>query len=85
MRAARPWLAEVVRVLDLCDDWKDDVGGRLPVRGSNSRPGDEAGHSGEEEDTSGCRPVAAHGLRFASEVRHPTRHLGVRRGARTRQ
>jgi hypothetical protein len=62
--------SEVVDVIHLTDDREDDVLGHLRS-GSSRRPGDEAKSQGEEEDPSGCRPVASHtggrALRFALE------------------
>src|SRR6266567_3741686 len=51
MRPAGTGRAEIVLVLDLPDDGEDDVRRRLAVRGRSSRPGGEAEHRGEEEDS----------------------------------
>src|SRR5438128_11813692 len=64
MRAARARLSKVVDVLHLADDGEDDVRWRLRVRRRGCSPGGEAERGGEEEDASGCRPVATHWLRF---------------------
>src|SRR5712691_5008586 len=69
MRAARSRLSKVVGVLHLTDDGEDDVRRWLRVRRRGSSPGGEAEHGGEEEDASGCRPVAAHWLRFGPKGR----------------
>jgi hypothetical protein len=92
MRPAGTRLAEVVDVLHLADDGEDDVSRRLSAGGCDGSSGDEADSCGEEEDPSGCRPVAAHRLRFQpgaraklvrlrSEVADVSRLRGARRGA----
>jgi hypothetical protein len=73
--------AEVVDVLHPPDDGEDDVLRHLGS-GSSSRPGNDAESGGEEENPSGCRPVASHtggrALRFALEGAEVSTHLGER-------
>src|SRR5919201_2746237 len=75
MAPARTWRAEVVRVLHLADDREDDVHRRL---GSARGPGGEDEHHGDEDEPSGCRPVASHTFRFASEGPDPSSLFGNR-------
>jgi hypothetical protein len=80
MRTAWPRSAEVVDVLHLADEGKHDVLGRRCLgRVRGGRPGDEADGDGEEENPSGCRPVASHTRTGAPvRVRRPegTNRLG---------
>src|ERR1051326_7917873 len=69
MRSAGTRLSEVVRVLDLRDDREDDASRRLAARRRSGGPREEAEHCGERENSSGCRPVAAHRLRFGPKWR----------------
>ncbi len=59
VRAAASRRAEVVDVLHRPDDREDDVVGHVRRR-CTSRPGDGAEQDGEQEKSSGCRPVASH-------------------------
>ena len=43
----------------------------------HGRPCGDAGSGEEDEDPSGCRPVAGHALRFALEGPHPSRRLSA--------
>ena len=71
VRPLRPGVAEVVRVRDVADDGERGHLGHAGVRGPCEDPDQK-----KEKNPSGCRPVAEHWLRFASEVADGNRPFG---------
>ena len=66
-----PGVVPVVRVGDVADDGERGHLGHAGVRGPCEDPDQK-----KEKNPSGCRPVAEHWLRFASEVADGNRPFG---------